>query len=91
MLGLALAPRTTPEWARRLGDLPTTVLTVGDGNIWGPAYPAWVDLHRSFLAMSTCSRHAVLDGTGHHMNHDAPHAVANAISNLVNRAQRLDR
>ncbi|WP_158634228.1 alpha/beta fold hydrolase [Amycolatopsis sp. WAC 04197] len=88
MVGIALAPYVTPDWAQRLGDLPTTVLTVGDGHAWGPAYPTWFELHQSFLAMSTCARHVVLDGTGHHMNHDVPHEVAGAITDLVDKAHR---
>ncbi|WP_370964848.1 alpha/beta fold hydrolase [Amycolatopsis sp. cg9] len=82
-LGLAVAPRVTPASARRLGDLPMTVLTVGNGNGWGPVYPVWLELQRSLAAMSNRSRHLVLDGTGHHMNHDVPDQVAAAIADLI--------
>lgn len=83
LLGMALAPRTVPEWTRRLGDLRMTVLTVGDGHGWGPAYPAWLDMQRLLVSMSSRSRHLVLSGTGHHMNHDVPDAVAHAIVELL--------
>lgn len=83
LLGLAVASRVTPAWARQLGDLPMIVLTVGDGNGWGPVYPVWLDLQRSLAAMSTRSRHLVLDGTGHHMNHDVPDRVAAVIVDLI--------
>lgn len=88
-LGLAVAPRVTPAWTRQLGDLPMTVLTVGDGNGWGPAYPVWLDLQRSLAAMSSRSRQLVLHGTGHHMNHDVPDQVAAAIVNLVTVAREV--
>jgi len=92
LLGLAVAPRVTPARARRLGDLPMTVLTVGDGHGWEPAaYPVWLDLQRSFLAMSTDSRQLVLNGTGHHMNHDVPDQVAAAIVDLVTQIREGTR
>lgn len=83
MLGLARAPRTTPGWTRQLGDLPVTVLTVGESTGWGTAYPVWLELQRSFLQMTTRAHHLVLPGTGHHMNRDIPGTVATAIAELV--------
>ncbi|WP_370964700.1 hypothetical protein [Amycolatopsis sp. cg9] len=59
------------------------VLIVGDGNGWCPVYPVWLDLQRSLAAKSTRFRDLVLDGTGHHMNHDVPDQVAAAIVELI--------
>jgi pimeloyl-ACP methyl ester carboxylesterase len=81
---------------RPLGDLPLVVLTAGEqAELPGGIPPEdqranhelWRELHRELAAESSAGRWELVEGSGHMIHHDRPHAVAAAIREVVEAAR----
>lgn len=74
----------TMPWAQppRLGDLPLTVLTAGAVDRGGRE-PVWREMQAELAALSTRSTHHVAEHSGHHINHDDPDFVVQALRNAI--------
>lgn len=74
--------------AGHLAGLPLTVLTGGPHGVDRPRWwPTWCDLQEEMAAMSTATRHVVVEHTGHHVHRDDPEFVAAEIVSLVDRVR----
>ncbi len=79
-----------------LGDTPLVVLTAGEvaagpgmpDSIAAALYGTWVTLQDELATLSTNSAHRVIDGSSHYIQHDAPDAVLQAVSEAVESVRR---
>ena len=74
-----------------LGDRPLVVLTAGVGprlpgvtdEVQDAFYETWLILQAELAALSTNSRHRIVDGATHYIHHDEPDAVIAAVRDVV--------
>ena len=98
LLALKAICRETSRMVGDLGDVPLAVVTANemDPNL-GPGsrtqralsrfYRGWIVLQDEMVALSADSTHVVAERGGHHLNHDNPELVAQAVTDLVRRVR----
>jgi pimeloyl-ACP methyl ester carboxylesterase len=64
-----------------LNSLPLTVITGGEHQT-----PGWREMQDELAALSDDSVHIVAEGAGHHVHHDAPEVIIQAVRDVARRA-----
>ncbi|MGH3840963.1 MAG: alpha/beta fold hydrolase [Pseudonocardiaceae bacterium] len=72
-------PWSTPP---DLGDLPLTVITAGAAGR-GRRQPVWLQMQAELVGLSTHSTQLVAENAGHHINHDDPDFLIQALREAI--------
>ncbi|WP_433516497.1 alpha/beta fold hydrolase [Nonomuraea sp. CA-143628] len=91
-IGAQVRCRTGP-----LGDVPVTVLTCSEAGpdtatqkeiaYYREHFRTWYPLQADLAALSTDSKHVVVENAGHYIHHDQPELVVEAILDMVRRVR----
>jgi pimeloyl-ACP methyl ester carboxylesterase len=98
LLALKAICREAGRMVGDLGDMPLAVVTADemDPNLEPGSrtqralsrfYRGWIVLQHEMAALSADSTHVVAEHGGHHLNHDNPELVAQAVTDLVRRVR----
>lgn len=94
LLGFASSAAEVRAEARHLGQLPLTVVTGGSAGREQLGYgwnDVWRDMQNELSQLSECSTQIVAADAGHHVQHDDPLLVAEAIRGLRERSTATRR